>query len=410
MKVVFNAVSAKRGGAVTYLTHVLRLLPPPETGYEFFVFLPPETASAQKDLPSNIRLLTTGVGNQSMWKRLWWDQVTLRSFLKREKAEILFSTASFGMFFCPVKQVLLVRIPVFFSEIYERLFLTRRSLAVRINFALRRWLICRSVRHAEVVMTPTQAMLDDLRRYVDVPPEKALVNPYGVEVENPPQKDNGRQDELPPHDCPRQVRLLYVSLYNDYKNLTTLLRALWVLNVQNCRRFVLETTMDPAWEAVERNTLTREDDLELVRECKANEWLTVIGPLEWKQTQQLYPRADLFVFPSLCESFGHPMVEAMAHGLPIVAADTPVNREICAEAALYFTPLDAKDLARQVASVASDIHLRERLATEGRQRASAGFGWAAHVGRILDTWQSLVHVTGKQPRLSSRAAGPGGAS
>ena len=56
----------------------------------------------------------------------------------------------------------------------------------------------------------------------------------------------------------------------------------------------------------------------------------------------------VFVFPSVCESFGFPQVEAMASGLPILAADTPVNREICGQAAIYFAPEDDHALAAQL--------------------------------------------------------------
>ncbi len=57
MKIVVNAASAKMGGAVTYLITVLRSLPPPESGYEFDVFLPPETAEKIEGLPPNVRLI-----------------------------------------------------------------------------------------------------------------------------------------------------------------------------------------------------------------------------------------------------------------------------------------------------------------------------------------------------------------
>ena len=180
MKVVINAASAKTGGAVTYITNVLRCLPAPESGYEFEVLLPPETAAKQEQLPENVRFVRTAIGHAAWWKRIWWEQVTLRRWLKRQKADVLFSTANFGMFRCPVRQLLLVRNAHYFSKIYQAELLARHSLRFQARFGLRRWLICRSVRHADVVMTPTQAMLDDLRRFVEVDPQKALVNPYGV--------------------------------------------------------------------------------------------------------------------------------------------------------------------------------------------------------------------------------------
>jgi glycosyltransferase involved in cell wall biosynthesis len=78
------------------------------------------------------------------------------------------------------------------------------------------------------------------------------------------------------------------------------------------------------------------------------------------------------------------MVEAMAEGLPIVASDTPVNRELCGDAAVYFSPLRAEDLAQQVRALAQDPALVGKLGAVGRERAATLFMWDGHVQRILE--------------------------
>jgi glycosyltransferase involved in cell wall biosynthesis len=383
MKLVINAVSAKMGGAVTYLTNVLHCLPPPETGDEFEVFLPPETAEKQKGLAKNVRLIPTGIGRAKWWQRLWWDQVTLRRFLNREHVDALFSTANFGMFRCPVRQLLLVRIPLYFSQVYLDMFLPKQPVKARMTFRLRRWLCCQSVRSADVVMTPTQAMLDDLRRFVEVSPEKAVVNHYGVAPVDSAFPEAKPVDRESRPETGSVIRLIYVSLYSEHKNLTSLLKALPLLNRKGAGKFLLRTTVNPAWEGGAW-TVTHREDLALARQPDVAPWVEFLGPLGKPQIQELYREGDLFVFPSLCESFGHPMVEAMAHGLPTVASDTPVNREICGEAAVYFSPLSPDDLARHVVRVMSDRELRSRLAAAGPLRVAAKFRWSEHVRRLLE--------------------------
>jgi glycosyltransferase involved in cell wall biosynthesis len=98
---------------------------------------------------------------------------------------------------------------------------------------------------------------------------------------------------------------------------------------------------------------------------------------------RLYRDSDLFVFPSIAESFGHPLVEAMASGLPILASDIPVCREICGEAAIYFDPFNAKSLAEAIVHLEKDITLRKRLGEAGRRRAESKFNWADHVDRLV---------------------------
>ena len=100
--------------------------------------------------------------------------------------------------------------------------------------------------------------------------------------------------------------------------------------------------------------------------------------------EHLYLDSDIFVFPSFTESFGFPMAEAMSYGLPIVASDTPVNREICGEAAVYFSPLSPEDLARQVHRVATDLPRRATLGAAGRERAVTKFRWEDHIRKIKE--------------------------
>lgn len=377
MKVVMNAVSAKMGGAVTYLTNVLRCLPPPESGWDFTVFLPPETGAKQKNLASNIHLIPTRIGHASWWKRLWWEQVTLRRTLRRMHADALYSTANFGMFRCPVRQMLLVRIPLYFSKIYLDTFFPRHSFKERVAFRLRRWLCCQSVRWADLVMTPTQAMLDELREFVDVPPDKGVVNFYGVA-----QAARGEMGDSSLGANTSTVRLLYVSLYCEHKNLTALLKALPLLNKEEARKFVLVTTANPAWK-VENWSLTRKTDLELAQRPDTAPWVKFVGPLGPEEVKEQYRNTDIFVFPAMTESFGHPMVEAMVHGLPVVASDTPINREICGEGAVYFNLSSPEELARQVTRVASDAELRAKLTACGRERTTSQFLWENHARKMV---------------------------
>jgi glycosyltransferase involved in cell wall biosynthesis len=74
----------------------------------------------------------------------------------------------------------------------------------------------------------------------------------------------------------------------------------------------------------------------------------------------------------------------MAHGLPVVASDTPVNREVCGDAAVYFSPFSAEDLAQQVRALAQDPALMGKLGAVGRERAATLFRWDGHVQRILE--------------------------
>jgi glycosyltransferase involved in cell wall biosynthesis len=104
----------------------------------------------------------------------------------------------------------------------------------------------------------------------------------------------------------------------------------------------------------------------------------------------LYQACDLMVYPSLCESFGFSMVEAMGHGLPIVAADTPVNREMCQAAALYYSPLDPATGAQAILD-ALDANAGARLKAAGQARmASFDWGWDRYAREFVAVIEDVI--------------------
>lgn len=89
----------------------------------------------------------------------------------------------------------------------------------------------------------------------------------------------------------------------------------------------------------------------------------------------LRKRHQVFCLPSDSEGFGMVVIEAMGLGLPVVCTDLPVLREVAADAALFFRPGDASDLARQLGSLLGDAALRAELGRKALARA-ADFSWA----------------------------------
>ena len=99
-----------------------------------------------------------------------------------------------------------------------------------------------------------------------------------------------------------------------------------------------------------------------------------LGVIDHSLLPVLYRACQVFVFPSLVESFGLPLVEAMAAGAPVLASNLPVCREMCIDAAQYFDPLDPKHLAQLLEDVCNSHVLRNKLSVKGRNRATQ-FSW-----------------------------------
>ena len=95
----------------------------------------------------------------------------------------------------------------------------------------------------------------------------------------------------------------------------------------------------------------------LVKQLGISGNVVELGTIPYSQLHHVYRACDVYVTPAYAESFAHPLVEAMASGLPVVASDLPVHREICGGAALYFSPFSEQELAGEVLRVESSKEL-----------------------------------------------------
>ncbi len=105
-----------------------------------------------------------------------------------------------------------------------------------------------------------------------------------------------------------------------------------------------------------------------------------------------YGAAEQFVFPSLYEGFGIPLLEAMAAGVPVLAADRSSLPEVGGEAALYFDPDNPKELAECMARVASDELLRRRMVTRGAKRADE-FSWSKTAQQTMQILEDTAQAS-----------------
>ncbi|MDO8592326.1 MAG: glycosyltransferase family 1 protein [bacterium] len=106
----------------------------------------------------------------------------------------------------------------------------------------------------------------------------------------------------------------------------------------------------------------------MIEEFDLNNEVIITGWVPEEDLPYLYNGASLFVFPSLYEGFGIPLLEAMACGAPIVASNIPALTEVAGDAAMFFNPHDNNDMAEKMARVLLDKNLAAGLIARGRER------------------------------------------
>jgi glycosyltransferase involved in cell wall biosynthesis len=126
-----------------------------------------------------------------------------------------------------------------------------------------------------------------------------------------------------------------------------------------------------------------------VQELGVGSNLVELGAVPYHLLHHVYRACDLYVTPAYVETFAHPVVEAMAAGLPVVASDLAVHREVCGDAALYFPAFSPDLLAETVCRVALSGELRGKMTERGLER-SKDFSWKDHVAQIISVAEALI--------------------
>lgn len=369
-----NAASANMGGASTYLRHFLKFVPAETPYHEYVVYAPTVTIeSIQRDgVTGQVELKGYPYRSSGGAARFFFDQVEIPRIVREAEIEVLFSSTGFATVLPGCPQILLIRNALLFEKRYRF-----RSASV-----LRRWLSTATFRRADLVLAPSEAMLTLLDR---APPSRVI--PYGIHPES------FLSDEPAPAATRtmRQWRsagdfiLLYVSSYARHKDFEALIEALSLLRSRGIpARLMTTLSREITGEGTAYDALvTRIGALGL------NESVASAGYLPYGQLHHLYDEADLFAFPSISESFGHPMVEALASGLPVVAADTAVNREICGDAAMFFEPSSPMSIMRMIGMLYAEPEMRTELADRARVRARR-YSWTRYARDFAAAVEEVV--------------------
>lgn len=132
------------------------------------------------------------------------------------------------------------------------------------------------------------------------------------------------------------------------------------------------------------------EELSAVEQSARRGSIDIRGYVTARELENLYRRASIFAFPSLDEGFGMPILEAMAHGVPVITSNTSAMPEVAGSAAMFIDPRDAEALGDALVRVAADAPLREDLIRRGFERARE-FTWESAVER---TWSVYREIAG----------------
>ena len=369
----------RQAGVSRYIEFLVRNLPAVAPDDEFFVFTGPGGDRGRQRLPEGVRVLPGRLPTTTPEVRILWEQAAAPLLLARHGIEVAHAPVNVAPALAPVPTVVTVhdlafaRSPGQYPGLKQRYLNTLTRLSVE--------------RATRVIAVSENTRADVLRDY-RVPAARVVTVPNGVDPAMGPITDAGRLRRFRcEHGLPDRF-LLFLGTLQPRKNLPGLLRAYG--RVRDRIELPLVVVGGPGWyftpifEEVERLGL--------------RDRVSFAGYAAGDDLALWYSAATAFVFPSLYEGFGLPVIEAMACGTPVVTSSTSSLPEVAGDAALLVDPEDPEALGEALVRLTTDEALRRDLSRRGLARARV-FSWE----RTARETAAVYHEAARAGRPARRA-------
>lgn len=240
------------------------------------------------------------------------------------------------------------------------------------------YIIKKAAQRAQVIFTVTEAAKDEIVKYLNIPPEMIVVI-----YEAPTQSRIPSETEIvkvKEKYLLSRPYFLFVGTLERKKNIPTLTKAfdLFLSKYKLDMDLVIAGKVDTHYPEVKDQAM----DI-----GHANR-LVFTGFIEDADQAALYRGAYAFITTSLHEGFGLPGLEAMQHGLPVLASNTTVFNEVYDNGAIYFDPLNLEDIAEQMKLVAQDTQFHAQMQQKSIARAQL-FDWKTTAEKTLEVYHQL---------------------
>lgn len=301
--------------------------------------------------------------------KLIWDQVAMNRVAEREKLDLIFNPKYSLPLMADCKNVFVCHgldwcVEPKWSKMIDRI--------------SHKFLIPRYAKKADAIIAVSETTRQHVIKYLGVPESHVHTIYHGIDkifnkaISPQRLKEIRRLYKLP------EKFFLYVGQIYPPKNFARLLQAYARVGPKLGISLVI---------AGEHRWLCG-DELALVDKLKISSWVARPGWIDRSTLPALYAMAEALLLPSLYESFGIPILEAMSSGCPVVTANRHGTREIADEAAVLVHPEDIDSIANGMRQAVTDQELRHRVVQAGYER-SINFSWNKCVSKTLDVFESV---------------------
>ena len=332
---------------------------------EYYIFVSPGDDRCLEETP-NMHIIEVNCPTYPLW-----EQIALPRAVAKIKADLLHCTSNTAPIYCPVPLILTLHDIIFLEPRQSG----NKSWYQNMGWYYRRWIVPRILPQCKKIITVSNFECNRIKKALHLCENQitAIYNGYNQHFHPIPDVASVTEKYIA-----GQEYLFFLGNTDPKKNVPRTLKAYSIyLKKSEKKRPLLIADL-------------KEDKLDIILKEQGIEeikpYLSYPGYIPNKDLAYLYNGAYAFLYTSLRESFGIPMLEAMACGTPVIAANNSSIPEIVGEAAILFNGNNAKELSEKINQVLNDKHIRNVLVDKGRVR-SEHFSWKQSqriLGEILD--------------------------
>jgi len=377
--IMLRHIRQQEGGVKVYTLNLLpRLFALGQEHHFVLMYQSPDMLGTFADYP-NVSEVVARLPGKALW-----DQLAVPWLAHHEHLDLIFNPKlTIPFFFTSAKKVYVVHgaekfaIPEHFRML-DRLYFQRFMPLY--------------ARRADGIVAVARGVREEVIKHLHAAPDKvfAIYNGFDPKTFQRVTDVDRLRDVRERYHLPERF-LLWAGQIESRKNVGRLLEAFARVSTRFPHSLVLAG--EQRWNS--------RPELEVIRKLGLFDRVSMPGWIPHADLAAVYSLADLFVFPSLFEGFGIPLIEAMACGCPIVTARTGSPPEVVDGAARLVDPLDVEDIANGITEVLENEELRTRLVARGLQRATL-FSWDTCAREVLNACDQLVPAYRGTGQISPR--------
>ena len=362
------------GGGERYVDNLLKTLAEIDQTNQYYIFAHPSYTEFVESLGKNFLLVELDKFNNKTAYRTIGQQLIVPWKAKKNKLHLLHSMGSLSPFYTPCPSVVSILFVVNFTQphlfppYYKRVYF---------NYAM-----AKSAKKAKKIICVSNDEKQQVEKYLNVPSDKIEVIYFGVDKQF--NISSATEENLNKISCLgiKRPYILSTSAFAPLKNTETMVKVYHILKEK------YNIPHQFALTGVPNNYNYLSKIKGYIKELNEEDNILVLGNVPKDILPVLYSSADLFLFLSLTETFGLPLIEAMASGVPIVTSNREALPEIAGEAALIVDAMNIDEAVSATYKALSDKRLKNEMIKKGLERAKM-FSWEKATRKLLSIYQEI---------------------